>query len=47
LPYDAEKAIKIGASGIIVSNHSSRNLDTVPATIEILTQIVEQVKLII
>ena len=42
-PDDAEKAIKIGASGIIVSNHSGRNLDTVPATIEALPRIVEKV----
>ena len=42
-PQDAEKAIDIGASGIIVSNHSGRNLDTVPATIEVLPRIVERV----
>ena len=42
-PNDAEKAINIGASGIIVSNHSGRNLDTVPATIEVLPRIVERV----
>jgi 4-hydroxymandelate oxidase len=42
-PDDAEKAIKVGASGIIVSNHSGRNLDTVPATIEALPRIVERV----
>jgi 4-hydroxymandelate oxidase len=42
-PDDAEKAIKIGASGVIVSNHSGRNLDTVPATIEALPRIVERV----
>lgn len=42
-PDDAEKAIQIGASGILVSNHSGRNLDTVPATIEVLPRIVERV----
>ncbi len=42
-PDDAETANKIGASGIIVSNHSGRNLDTVPATIEALPRIVERV----
>ena len=42
-PDDAEKAIKIGASGIIVSNHSGRNLDSVPATIEVLPRIVKRV----
>lgn len=42
-PEDAEKAIQTGVSGIIVSNHSGRNLDTVPATIEVLPHIVQQV----
>ena len=42
-PDDAEKAIQSGASGIIVSNHSGRNLDTVPATIEALPRIAAKV----
>ena len=42
-PVDAEKAIQIGASGIIVSNHGGRNLDTVPATIEALPRIADTV----
>ncbi len=42
-PDDADKAIQTGVSGIIVSNHSGRNLDTVPATIEALPRIVEKV----
>ncbi len=42
-PEDAEKAIQIGASGIVVSNHGGRNLDTVPATIEALPRIAERV----
>ncbi len=42
-PEDAEKAIKSGVEGIIVSNHSGRNLDTVPATIEALPGIVKKV----
>jgi 4-hydroxymandelate oxidase len=42
-PDDAKKAIDIGASGIIVSNHGGRNLDTVPATIEALPSIAEAV----
>jgi 4-hydroxymandelate oxidase len=42
-PDDAEKAIQSGASGIIVSNHSGRNLDTVPATIEALPSITARV----
>lgn len=43
-PEDAALAIKAGAAGIIVSNHSGRNLDTVPATIEVLPAIVDEVK---
>jgi 4-hydroxymandelate oxidase len=42
-PDDAEKAIQSGVSGIIVSNHSGRNLDTVPATIEALPRIAEKI----
>lgn len=42
-PDDAEKAASTGASGIIVSNHGARNLDTVPATIEVLPAIAERV----
>jgi 4-hydroxymandelate oxidase len=40
---DAEQAVKAGASGVIVSNHGGRNLDTVPATIEALPAVVERV----
>jgi 4-hydroxymandelate oxidase len=40
---DAERAVQIGAHGIIVSNHGGRNLDTVPATIDALPAIVERV----
>lgn len=42
-PEDAEKAIQIGADGIIVSNHGGRNLDTVPATIEVLPHVAQKV----
>jgi len=42
-PADAEKAVASGVDGIIVSNHSGRNLDTVPATIEVLPDIVKKV----
>ncbi len=42
-PDDAERAIQSGVSGIIVSNHSGRNLDTVPATIEALPRIATKV----
>ena len=33
---DAEKAVKAGVAGIVVSNHGARQLDTVPATVSIL-----------
>ena len=42
-PDDADHAVKSGASGIIVSNHGARNLDTVPATIEALPLITQRV----
>lgn len=38
-PDDALRAIEYGAAGIIVSNHGGRQLDTVPATIEVLPAI--------
>ncbi len=40
---DAGKAVQAGVSGIIVSNHGARNLDTVPATIEVLPRIADKV----
>jgi 4-hydroxymandelate oxidase len=42
-PEDAATAVKAGASGIIVSNHGARNLDTVPATIDALPLVAEKV----
>lgn len=42
-PDDAEKAIQAGVSGIVVSNHGGRNLDTVPATLDALPRIAEKV----
>lgn len=42
-PDDAAVAVKAGVSGIIVSNHGGRNLDTVPATIDALPMVVEKV----
>jgi 4-hydroxymandelate oxidase len=42
-PDDARLAIDHGAAGVIVSNHGARQLDTVPATIEALPEIVEAV----
>jgi len=42
-PDDANRAVQSGASGIMVSNHGARNLDTVPATIDALPLVVEKV----
>lgn len=42
-PDDAKLAIEYGASGIVVSNHGGRQLDTVPATITVLPAIVDAV----
>jgi 4-hydroxymandelate oxidase len=42
-PDDAELAVQAGVSGIFVSNHGARNLDTVPATIDALPVIAERV----
>jgi hypothetical protein len=40
---DALRAVNHGASGIIVSNHGARQLDTTPATISVLPEIVDAV----
>lgn len=40
---DALRAVNHGASGIIVSNHGARQLDTAPATISVLPEIVDAV----
>jgi 4-hydroxymandelate oxidase len=42
-PDDAERAVRAGVSGIIVSNHGARQLDTVFATMEALPLITERV----
>jgi 4-hydroxymandelate oxidase len=42
-PDDAELAIQAGAAGIIVSNHGARNLDTVPATVDVLPGVADRV----
>jgi 4-hydroxymandelate oxidase len=42
-PADAETGIKVGAEGLIVSNHGGRCLDTQPATIEALPRVIGQV----
>ncbi len=42
-PEDARLAVERGCAGIIVSNHGGRILDTMPAAIEVLPQIVAAV----
>jgi len=42
-PEDADRAVRSGVAGVIVSNHGGRALDTVPATIEVLPAIAEKV----
>ena len=42
-PDDAKRAVAMGLDGVIVSNHGGRRLDGMPATIEMLPQIVEAV----
>jgi 4-hydroxymandelate oxidase len=42
-PEDSLKAVQTGVSGIIVSNHGARNLDTVPSTIEVMPRIADKV----
>ena len=42
-PDDAERAVALGASAVIVSNHGGRQLDQVPAPISVLPEIVSAV----
>lgn len=42
-PDDADRGVKAGVAGIMVSNHGGRNLDTVPATIDALPQVADKV----
>jgi 4-hydroxymandelate oxidase len=42
-PEDADRAAGMGVAGIIVSNHGARNLDTVPATIDALPEVIAKV----
>jgi (S)-2-hydroxy-acid oxidase len=39
---DARIALEAGVDGIYVSNHGARQLDTTPATIEVLGEIVAE-----
>ena len=38
LAEDAVLAVEVGVSGIVVSNHGGRQLDTIPATVSQLSQ---------
>ena len=40
---DAKKAVSIGLDGIVVSNHGGRRLDGMPASIDMLSSVVEAV----
>jgi 4-hydroxymandelate oxidase len=40
---DAVRAADVGASGVIVSNHGGRNLDTLPATIDALPEVTARI----
>jgi 4-hydroxymandelate oxidase len=40
-PEDADEAVRRGVQGIVVSNHGGRNLDTVPAAIDALPDVVD------
>jgi 4-hydroxymandelate oxidase len=42
-PDDAERAVQMGAAGLVVSNHGGRGLDTLPATIDALPAVVDRV----
>jgi len=41
---DADRAVAAGVAGIIVSNHGARDLDTAPATIDELPEVVAKVR---
>jgi len=42
-PDDAVRAVEHGAAGVVVSNHGGRQLDTAPATIDVLPAVVDAV----
>jgi 4-hydroxymandelate oxidase len=42
-PEDAQLAVEHGVAGVIVSNHGGRNLDTTPATIDVLAGVIKAV----
>ncbi|PIO58372.1 dehydrogenase, FMN-dependent [Teladorsagia circumcincta] len=41
---DAEEGVRRGVHGIIVSNHGGRQMDSAPATIEVLSEVVHAVQ---
>lgn len=43
-PEDVRRTLDYGVAGIIISNHGGRQLDTAPATIEVLSEIVDAVE---
>ncbi len=42
-PDDAQKCVERGVDGIVVSNHGGRNMDSAPATLDVLPGIVQAV----
>jgi L-lactate dehydrogenase (cytochrome) len=42
-PQDAERAVSLGVDGLVVSNHGGRQIDALPAAIDVLPAIVAQV----
>lgn len=42
-PEDARMAASVGVDGLIVSNHGGRQIDGVPASIDVLKKIVDTV----
>lgn len=42
-PADAEKAVALGLDGVVVSNHGGRQVEALPASIDVLPAIVAQV----
>ena len=44
-PADAEKAVALGADGVIISNHGGRQSDALPASIDVLPAILREVGL--
>jgi len=43
-PEDAEKAIALGLDGIVVTNHGGRQIEALPAAVDVLPAIAEQVR---